>query len=73
LEPLLLGLYFWFILFYLDGRVFYESFKQISQNYPKSGWVEEDAEEILNALEFTVKDAIDKLGGNSENWAKILS
>lgn len=59
-----------FILFYTDGRTFYESFKQISQIYPDSGWVEEDPSEILNAVEFVVKETINKVGGTSE---KILA
>lgn len=49
-----------FILFNLQGKAVTQSFCKIGQYYPKPGWVEEDPEEILSAIQKAISASIGK-------------
>ncbi len=53
-----------FILFNLDGSIHAQAFQTIKQSYPRSGWVEEDLDEIWHSARLVIDGAIDK--GNIE-------
>ena len=48
------------ILFDTKGKVIYSSQKEFTQYFPKSGWVEHNADEIWKTTIKTLKDVIQK-------------
>lgn len=59
------------IIFERGGNIVCSSQKEFKQYYPQKGWVEHDAEEILNTQLFVAKDAIERLGAKPEQIAAI--
>ncbi|MDZ7838503.1 MAG: FGGY family carbohydrate kinase [Actinomycetota bacterium] len=49
-----------FIIFNLDSTVHAQAFQPIAQTYPRSGWVEEDLNEIWSATCMVIEGAIDQ-------------
>src|SRR6266853_5496595 len=41
-----------------DGRIAGRGYQEITQHYPQAGWVEHDAEEILERTLLSARDAI---------------
>ena len=50
------------IIFSRDGKILSVSQKEFRQIFPCEGWVEHDANEILDTQLFVARDAISKLG-----------
>jgi glycerol kinase len=49
-----------------DGRVHGRGYREISQHYPRPGWVEHDPEEILQRTVEAGREAIDQSGGSPD-------
>ncbi|MGH7762916.1 MAG: FGGY family carbohydrate kinase [Candidatus Dormibacteraceae bacterium] len=49
----------------LDGEVRGKGYREITQHYPRPGWVEHDAEEIWSAVESSAADAMRAAGAES--------
>ena len=47
---------------YVDGRQSISSYREFTQYFPHSGWVEHDATEIWDAVVATFTDLVDRLG-----------
>lgn len=59
------------IIFGKSGEVLSKAQMEFKQYYPKAGWVEHDAEEILKSQITVAKQAITKLGDSFENVGAI--
>src|SRR5439155_2285004 len=46
----------------LDGEVRGKGYEEITQHYPRPGWVEHDANEIWSAVQVSAKRALDSAG-----------
>ncbi|MGM0367926.1 MAG: glycerol kinase GlpK [Actinomycetota bacterium] len=60
-----------FLIFRLDGSIHSQSFEPIKQVYPRSGWVEEDLEEIWEKTKLAINKAIEKGEVNPRNILAI--
>ncbi len=58
-------------LFNHSGKVVGSSYREFTQNFPKPGWVEHDAEEIWETVEKTGKDSLKAAGVKSSQIAGI--
>jgi len=54
------------IIFNLNGNIISSSFRELKQTYPQLGWVEQDANEILNTVIETINEAFLKSGLKKE-------
>ena len=59
------------IIFDKHLRIIQTSQKEITQYFPKPGWVEHDPEEIFDTVIYTVKDVIEKTGISGKEVVSI--
>jgi glycerol kinase len=59
------------VVFDESGRALGASSWELKQHYPRSGWVEHDAEEIWKSIEITVPEALDQAKIKSNELAGI--
>lgn len=59
------------ILFDQNMQPAFTSQQELAQHYPRSGWVEHDAEEIWGSVMATVRDVMNKASCKPENIASI--
>lgn len=59
------------IIFDRGGDIVCSSQKEFEQHYPHKGWVEHNAEEILETQLFVAKDAMSRIGANASDIAAI--
>ena len=59
------------ILFDQNMQPAFTSQQELTQHYPRSGWVEHDAEEIWGSVMATVRDVMNKASCKPENIASI--
>ncbi len=56
---------------FADGRASPSSYRELTQHYPRPGWVEHDASEIWEAVKSTLLDVLGQLDGAGETVAAI--